>query len=90
MRGIERRLRRLERHRAAEDFDAIEVHQRAVEAYENGEPIPESFTGEARSIAEAIYSMLHHLIINGTTRGSYRSSRTSFEFDEDLGLYASH
>jgi hypothetical protein len=59
MRGIEQRLRRLERHRAIEDFDPAEVHRRAVEAYENGEPIPEGFAGEARSIAEAIYSTLH-------------------------------
>jgi hypothetical protein len=60
MRAIERRLRRLERHRAAEDFDPVEAHRLAVEAYENGEPIPPSFTGEARSIAEAIYSTLRH------------------------------
>ena len=60
MHGTERRLRRLERIRAAEDFDPAEAHRRAVEAYENGRPIPEDMTGEARSIAEAIYSMLHH------------------------------
>jgi hypothetical protein len=49
--AIERRLRALERLLALEDYDAPAIWRQALEAYEQGRPLPRQLAGDGLALA---------------------------------------
>jgi hypothetical protein len=57
-RAIDRRVGRLERRQAAEEFDPVKANKVAVECYDAGLPLPDTLTPPELVIARAIYQTL--------------------------------